>query len=154
MKKRELKDILGLPYGEDVLPAKLREELPILFSKAKKEVFMSTGLNSDFYNLPEIIESITKKTGQGVLFRIVIDKDGQEPPDWMTKNNRIQTRRSTIKIRYVIVIDNKIAVTNGHIAFRFCYNVPRLAKVLKDDLQEIWDEYCQESLVKEERRTP
>ncbi len=84
-RKKRLMEILGLPYWEDVSLTKFKEALLIFFSKAKKEVFMSTRLKSDFYNLPEIIESITEKTDEGVLFRIVIDKDGQEPPDWMTK---------------------------------------------------------------------
>ena len=153
-------EILGLPYWEDVSLTKFKEALLIFFSKAKKEVFMSTRLKSDFYNLPEIIESITEKTDEGVLFRIVIDKDGQEPPDWMTKNNRIQTERSTVKILQVIVIDNKhFMIESSSGSFRICYNVPVVVRVFKDDLQEIWDNHCEESPAKEvgkkeERRTP
>jgi hypothetical protein len=160
--------------GDDVSLAKFKEALLNFFSKAKKEVLMSVGsvgLKSDFYNLPEIIESITKKTDQGVLFRIMIGKGVQEFPGWMAKNNRIQIRRSTENLKSVIMVDSKHIMTGiSSDSARISYNLLPWCEfaanffpipAFKYDFAEIWDCYCEESPAKkkmtgkkEEGRTP
>ncbi len=132
-----------------------------IFSLAKKDVFMSTGLYSGFYDDGDIKTSIKKTIHTGVKLRIVIDKDGGKPVDWMKdeiKNGKIEIKRSTEKIRHIMIIDDKHIriedsylydmneTTSENIKNRICFNTPHLAEILKEDMEEIWKKYC----VKEE----
>ncbi len=156
-----IRRVLGLPYGKDVLAKDFKNEIPKIFSLAKKDVFMSTGLYSGFYNEGGIKTSIEKAIYTGVKLRIVIDKDGGKPVDWMKdeiKNGKIEIKRSTEKIRHIMIIDDKhIRIEDSHpydmnettsenIKNRICFNAPHFAEILKEDMEEIWKKYC----VKEE----
>jgi hypothetical protein len=154
-----LREPFYIPYGKDVSASEFETELPKLFSCAKRDVFMSTGLTSEFYDKEKIRESITSARNRGVEFKIIVDNGAKDPALWLLKEaavpgSKIALKKSKIKIRHVIVADGKhVRIEEDHYTEEkaksnmICYDMPLLAKVIRDDLQEIWDDKnCTESL--------
>jgi len=87
-----------------------KEVIPKLLDKAKKYVWISTGLYPDFYNDSQIQKAITNAAKQVKSFRVLIDGNAKEKlkkVKWLLELEKegLVEIRQTKKVRHWMIVD-------------------------------------------------
>ena len=147
--------IHAMKTEETKTPETTKEKIINLLQKAKEYVWMSSGLNSEFYNDPDVKKAMIDAFGRVEQIRILIDGDVKERKNsvsWVFNETQKLEKKLQIRqcegILHWLIIDGKHfrlekPHPSGMIGVKnlVVYDVdqPAISEILRQKFDEWWD---------------